>query len=154
MKRPLLVLALVFFGGMSATTAKAENKIGIWRWLGMGWGPGYHSGENRHGQHFGHRQGSHSPGVYPAWGASWPTEEFMEPATPWEPSPRPEPAPHFEPAPGADLEGEVHPPEPEAKVRRLPPLRSALVSAPQSELEKEPKNSVEVNSSRRARTLP
>ena len=49
----------------SASLAQAEY-IGVWRWLGMGWGPGYHSGASKHHGHY-------QPGqpMAPAWGEPW-----------------------------------------------------------------------------------
>jgi len=35
------ILALVVFGSVGAP-ARAQNGTGLWRWLGFGWGDGYH----------------------------------------------------------------------------------------------------------------
>lgn len=88
MKRAILFSLLLFALG-PASWAKAEKNVGAWRWLGMGWGDGYHSGASKPARH--HHHHSHGPMTSPAWeeGGAWPTEVQGEPTPASQPAANP-----------------------------------------------------------------
>ena len=80
MKRTLIFTILLLAIG-PASLAKAEY-IGVWRWLGLGWGPGYHSGQSRHHGHHGNYHQYQGQPIGAAWEEARPVAPEPTPAAP------------------------------------------------------------------------
>lgn len=110
MKRTLVITLLLLAIG-PVSLAKAEY-IGVWRWLGLGWGPGYHSGESRHHGHHGYGHQYQGQPMGPVW-------EESQPVAP-EPTPAAPPEVVIEGMPNADaLRGTVSPAQQAARQREM-----------------------------------
>lgn len=105
MKTYLYVAAIMLVALAAPASAQADGSIGVWRWLGLGWGPGYHAGGPQ--VNYPWHPGPHH---HPHSGFQQPPAGYQMPANPQWQAPR-ETGPALQPIPekSANLEQNLAP---------------------------------------------